>query len=207
MTDYTSTFTEGVGDTIDASDFSTEFDAIETAIATKLDEGALIPNYAGGATVSGTAKTASGASTTFTGIPSWVKKITLSCSGVSLSTNGNWLICIGTGGALTTSGYSCNYGFSKNATAPTVAFSSAGLFIGTHAAGTTTGHAQATITLIDSGSNLWAMSGIGCEISATPWITHAVATVSLAGALDVIGINCAGAYTFDAGTVNILYEG
>ena len=37
MSDYTSTFTEGTGDTIDTSDFSTEFDAIETAIATKYD--------------------------------------------------------------------------------------------------------------------------------------------------------------------------
>ena len=37
MTDYTSTFTEGTGDTIDATDFSTEFDAIEAAVATKED--------------------------------------------------------------------------------------------------------------------------------------------------------------------------
>ena len=37
MSDYTSTFTEGTGDTIDATDFSTEFNAIETAIASKAD--------------------------------------------------------------------------------------------------------------------------------------------------------------------------
>jgi hypothetical protein len=37
MSDYTSTFTEGTGDTIDAADFSTEFDAIEASIGTKAD--------------------------------------------------------------------------------------------------------------------------------------------------------------------------
>ena len=39
MSDYTSTFTESTGDTIDTTDFSTEFDAIETAIATKVNVG------------------------------------------------------------------------------------------------------------------------------------------------------------------------
>lgn len=43
MSDYTSTFTENTGDTIDTSDFSTEFDAIETAIATKAEMGDIWP--------------------------------------------------------------------------------------------------------------------------------------------------------------------
>lgn len=38
MSDYSNTFTESTGDTIDTSDFSTEFSAIETAIATKADK-------------------------------------------------------------------------------------------------------------------------------------------------------------------------
>ena len=37
MSDYNNTFTESTGDTIDTTDFSTEFSAIETAIATKAD--------------------------------------------------------------------------------------------------------------------------------------------------------------------------
>lgn len=37
MSDYTETFTAVTGDTIDAADFEAEFDAIATAIATKLD--------------------------------------------------------------------------------------------------------------------------------------------------------------------------
>ena len=37
MSDYSSTYTENTGDTIDTSDFSTEFDAIETAVATKAE--------------------------------------------------------------------------------------------------------------------------------------------------------------------------
>ena len=37
MSDYSNTFTESTGDTIDTTDFSTEFSAIETAIATKAD--------------------------------------------------------------------------------------------------------------------------------------------------------------------------
>lgn len=40
MSNYTSTFTENTGDSIDTSDFSTEFDAIETASATKADKAA-----------------------------------------------------------------------------------------------------------------------------------------------------------------------
>lgn len=38
MSDYTSTYTESTGDTIDTTDFSTEFNAIETAVATKVDK-------------------------------------------------------------------------------------------------------------------------------------------------------------------------
>ena len=37
MADYTENFTSETGDTIDASELETEFDAIATAIATKLD--------------------------------------------------------------------------------------------------------------------------------------------------------------------------
>ena len=38
MSDYSSTYTKSTGDTINTSEFSTEFDAIETAIATKTDK-------------------------------------------------------------------------------------------------------------------------------------------------------------------------
>lgn len=37
MSDYTSTFTESTGDTIDVTDFTVEFNAIQTAIASKVE--------------------------------------------------------------------------------------------------------------------------------------------------------------------------
>ena len=54
---------------------------------------------------SGTAVSASGTSVDFTGLPSWVKKITVMFSGVSTNGNSNYLIRLGTSSGFVSSGY------------------------------------------------------------------------------------------------------
>ena len=69
--------------------------------------------------------TTSGAAVTFTGIPSWAKKITLSFLGVSTNTNSTTiLIQIGDSGGLETSGY--NTHISYLTTAVTISSSTTG---------------------------------------------------------------------------------
>jgi len=52
-----------------------------------------------------TQQTASGSTVDFTGIPSWVKKVTVMLNGVSASSIGDFYLRLGTGGVLATTGY------------------------------------------------------------------------------------------------------
>jgi len=58
-----------------------------------------------GGLVSGTAVTASGTSVDFTGIPSWVKRVTVMFSGVSLSGTSSYLVQLGDSGGVENTGY------------------------------------------------------------------------------------------------------
>ena len=149
-----------------------------------------------------TAKTASGTSVDFTGIPSWVKRITVSMSGVSAAATATAYIRIGTGGALATTGYN----------GVTVAVSA-----GTPGAGTNTvSIAQATLTAAASrldgqcmitklDGNTWtSMSVIGRSGSETI-VQSSAGSITLGGTLDIVGLVLS-ASTFDAGIVNIMYE-
>jgi hypothetical protein len=49
--------------------------------------------------------TTSGTSIDYTGLPAWVKKITVSFQGVSTNSTSLWLLQLGTSGGVTTSGY------------------------------------------------------------------------------------------------------
>ena len=147
---------------------------------------------------SGTAvASTSGTSIDFTSIPSWVKRITVLFSGVS--TNGSSLVIVRVGsGSVTTTGY-----VSTASTSGANATSTAGFLVNYVADATYFYRGQLQITLISgttyvaSGNN--ALSAINCSVSA--------GDVTLSGVLDRIRLTTVnGTDTFDAGTVNILYE-
>jgi hypothetical protein len=154
-----------------------------------------------GVLTSGTAvASTSGTSIDFTGIPSWVKRITVMLNGVSLSGSSHILIQIGAG-SVTTTGYvsasalsiGTNQVLSVSSTAGFVAYAggAANVFIG-------------ALTLLNVSGNSWVETQGGTLAS---YGASGGGNVALSGTLDRVRITSTnGTDTFDAGTINILYE-
>jgi hypothetical protein len=154
-----------------------------------------------GMLTSGTSVTASGTSVDFTSIPSTAKRITVIFRGISTSGSSAYLIQIGSGSVTITGYISTGNSFSQ-ANTTTGTTSTAGFVIsGGGAAGV--GSGQMVITAI--GSNAWVASH--CLKISTTNINLGGGDVALSGALDRIRITTVnGTDTFDAGTINILWE-
>ena len=153
--------------------------------------------------VSGTAvASTSGTSIDFTGIPSWVKRITVMLSGVSLSGTANLFFRLGTGGVAATTGYNSLGQYATtgtNGSVNTTAFN----FFGDGAAAYTR---YGQIQFCHVGSNNWTAMGIFC-IGATVQTNFISGAVALGGVLDMVRVTSSnGTDTFDAGLINILYE-
>jgi|Laugresu1bdmlbsd_1035121.scaffolds.fasta_scaffold17006_4 hypothetical protein len=154
--------------------------------------------------VSGTAvASTSGTSIDFTSIPSWVKRITVMFSGVS--TSGTSLIQVQIGsGSVETTGYLSGAVSLVNGSSVNGANSTTGFIISGAGASTFVIHGSATISLI--GSNLWAMNFAGGRSDAAAALS-AGGSKTASGTLDRVRITTInGTDTFDAGTINILYE-
>jgi hypothetical protein len=150
--------------------------------------------------VSGTAvASTSGTSIDFTGIPSWVKRITVMFDGVS--TNGTSIVCVqlGDSGGIETTGYSGGAtNQSPTYVANTVGYNLMGANI---AAASIMGHA----VLTNISGNTWVLSA-GVQISSSN-ISAAAGAKTLSATLDRVRITTVnGTDTFDAGSINILYE-
>ena len=156
------------------------------------------------ALVSGTAvASTSGTSIDYTSIPSWVKRITVMLNSVSLSGAANSLIQIGAG-SVVTSGYASVSNYSSGAGGAAISATN-GFCISnaSNAAEGTTG--IATLCLLNSSTNIWVMSFTGKLISTNNVTASGLLTLS--GTLDRIRFTTTnGTDTFDAGSVNILYE-
>lgn len=146
--------------------------------------------------------TTSGTSIDFTGIPSWVKKITVMLNEVSINGTNSLLVQIGSG-SVETSGYISTgiYATTSNATHGTS--STAGFIIFNNAAvNLVTG--IMTINLL--GSNIWISSHSGKLAANLTLVGGGSKTTS--GTLDRVRITTVGGTdTFDAGSINIHYEG
>ena len=172
--------------------------------------GAVMTTMASSVITSGTAvASTSGTSIDFTGIPSWVKRITVMFNGVSTSGTSITIIQLGSGSPVTsgyvgqasftaTAGYDSliygGTGFPKSASANVAANTSSGVFI-----------------FVLLGSNIWQGNGtFANNIGAAAGLlntSNSIGTVTLSGVLDRVRItNVNGTDTFDAGSVNILYE-
>jgi hypothetical protein len=165
--------------------------------------GAVVSAMASSVITSGTAVSASGTSVDFTGIPSWAKRVTVMFSGLSTNGTSTWLIQLGDSGGVENTGYTGTCSVLGNSSAGTSTVYSAGfLLIATSAA--FTGQGTFVITLL--GSNTWTGFGIMGR-SDNPNTTMSAGSKTLSGTLDQIRITTTnGTDTFDAGTINILYE-
>ena len=157
-----------------------------------------------GQLVSATAQAStSGTSIDFTGIPSWVKRITVMFNGVSTSGTSVVQVQLGDSGGFETTSYlgSAN---TFNATPSASNYSSGFVFIEDVAAATIF-HGNMTITNISG--NTWTESHSG-GVSSSAAVTFGGGSKSLSDTLTQIRITTVnGTDTFDAGTINILYEG
>jgi hypothetical protein len=151
--------------------------------------------YAGGVVTSGTAvASTSGTSIDFTGIPSWVKRITFMFDGLSTSIGGTIQIQFGTSSGFETTGYvSANqYGGITTGFALAVGATAAYLQYG-------------TLVFTNLNGNTWVQNGNSLADGVA--IQPVAGSKTLAGKLTQIRLTTVGGTdTFDAGSVNILYE-
>jgi hypothetical protein len=145
----------------------------------------------------------SGTSIDFTSIPSWVRRITVMFNGVSLSGTSSVQVQLGTGTTTyTTSGYS---GGGARLGATSVAagtFTSGFVFNNATAASLLSGN----MTITNVTSNTWSASGL-CGETSGEFICMTGGSIALAAALTAVRITTVnGTDTFDAGTINIIYE-
>jgi len=149
-----------------------------------------------------TIATTSGTSFDFTGIPSWVKRITVMLKNISTNGTSFHLIQIGAG-AIQSSGYVSAAGRVNNANNTAVAIATNGFNdVSDSAIFVLSGN----VFLVYMGSNVWSASGVLTD--ATNLVAMNLAgNVTLSGALDRVRLTTVnGTDNYDSGSVNIIYE-
>jgi hypothetical protein len=142
----------------------------------------------------------SGTAIDFTGLPSWVKRVTVMFDGVSTNGSSNYQVQLGST-TFTTSGYSgssaASGGGSGTFSAGFVVFQSPGA--------SSTLFGSLFLTLLTG--NTW-VAAISAGRGDTGQSMTGGGSVALSGTLDRVRITTVnGTDTFDAGSINILYEG
>lgn len=145
----------------------------------------------------------SGTSIDFTGLPSWIKRITVMFSGVSLSASANLLIQLGVSGTPETSGYT-SVGNVTTAAGVAQVTSTAGFII---YAGTASYLQNGAVRLHNITGNTWVADGVLCNTTTQNYTAFVAGSKALAGVANMVRITSTSTDTFDAGTINILYEG
>lgn len=153
------------------------------------------------AIVRATAVTASGTTVPFTGIPSWVRRVTVGLRNVSTNGAVSYLLQLGTSGGYVTTGY-FSYSARMGGSALGGETSSGGFVV---AVGSSTAAVSGIITLVNVDANLW-VAHYGVSIASSEG-TFGAGQVSLSGTLDRLRLNTTnGTDSYDAGTVNIFWE-
>ena len=142
----------------------------------------------------------SGTSIDFTGIPSWAKRITVMFSEVSTNGTSHRLIQLGAG-SVTTSGY-VSTSTAMAATVSTVNSTAGFIFFSDTAAALNSG----IVVIANVSSNIWSCSG-NIKLT-TAQQALGCGAITLGGTLDRIRITTVnGTDTFDAGSINVMWEG
>jgi hypothetical protein len=157
----------------------------------------------GGTVISGTAvASTSGTSIDFTSIPSWVKRVTVMFDGVSTNGTARKLIQIGAG-SVSTSGYVSSSSLIQGASAATASSTSGFIILQDLAADLIYG----TMVITNFNSNTWIATHTVYSDSGTDYNVFGAGSIALGGTLDRVRITTVnGTDTFDAGSINILFE-
>ena len=153
---------------------------------------------------SGTAvASTSGTSIDFTGLPSWIRRVTVMYSNVSTNGSSDYLIRIGSG-SVTASGYSSMSVFTGASSGGTAVVTT-GFVIQN---GSATNIISGSFTICLFGGFSYVFSGAaGLNQSGTTYgMLSGGYSPALSGALDRVRFTTVSSDTFDSGSVNILYE-
>jgi hypothetical protein len=147
--------------------------------------------------------TTSGNTVTFGSIPSWVKRITVMMNDISIVASQNISIQLGTASGLETTGYS---GVITSIVGASAASNTMSGFSGFPITRNTGGANRylGTYIFTNMSGNIWIGTLINAETDSTG-MQYASGVKTTAAVLDRIAITCF-AGTFDAGTINIMYE-
>lgn len=158
-----------------------------------------------GVIYSGTAvASTSGTSIDFTGIPSWVKRITVMLNGVSTNGSSPLQIQIGAG-SVTTSGYLGVVSYASSAVATEARTSGFPVMHSGAQSADAAVYGNAFISL--QNTNAWVENCVVGKSGATNVTCFGGGSITLGGTLDRVRITTVnGTDTFDAGSINILYE-
>jgi hypothetical protein len=151
--------------------------------------------------------TTSGTAIVFTGIPTWVKRITVMFNGIS--TNGSSGIGLQVGsGSLQPLGYlGFNFRYSSSGNSGANLNYGFNLSVASGETASALRNGSFVLTLLNPSTNTWTGAG-SISLSNDVYGCTTSGVVAVSGTLDRIGIyTLNGTDIFDAGSVNILYEG
>jgi hypothetical protein len=148
----------------------------------------------------------SGTSVEFTAIPAWAKKITVMLNGVSSASTGIIQVQLGTGStSYTISGY-----LGATITNATIANITTGFAVNVSAGSAAAGIIHGLMTITNVTGNTWVASGTFAQSQAAN-VSYMAYSVPLGAALTAVRVIASAtgspSDTFDAGNINILYEG
>lgn len=155
--------------------------------------GTMVVNGASSSIVADTAKSATSTAVDFTGIPSWIKRITVIFSGVSLSATADLLVQIGDSGGIETTGYVSGSGSGSNSTSGYVV-----------RMGNAARAAYGVMQITNITGNNW-VSFHSFNVGTTSDFAGGGGK-TLSDVLTQLRITSTSTDTFDAGTINIIYE-
>ena len=148
--------------------------------------------------------TTSGTAIDFTGIPAWVKRITVMFQGVSINASSAAMIRLGDSGGIETTGYVA-YGAVVGGAATASAAAGSGFILGNTTLASYEYSGSVTFSLLSSATNTWVVAGL--LGSPTERINLISGHKSLSATLDRVRITTSGgSATFDLGNINISYE-
>jgi len=165
--------------------------------------GAVVSSMASSVITSGTAvASTSGTSIDFTSIPSWVKRVTVVLQGVSTNGSSAYLARLGTSSGVVTTGY-VSSGNQLNPTSSSTSSTAGIIFVIDNAGYVCTG----SLVFNNISSNTWVASYTASLTGVATGSAVGGGQIALGGTLDRVRITTVnGTDTFDAGSINILYE-
>lgn len=154
----------------------------------------------------GTQATATGATVTFTGIPSGARFLYVMANGVSFTSGDTLQLRLGTSGGIVSTGYNGGMGWFKGGGATSALSATTSMFLALTSSNSDTCICLAVLVLMNAATNTWVMQGSGSFSGSSAYnASTSSSVISLSGALTQVQFSGSGGNNFDAGTLNIAW--